>query len=322
MRCVIKSPGTQPAMMARSQLLRISEEVEGQPKALERFASSKTPRAPKGSIFVGAGDSYAAALAGFYASKGGCIGLDPYTVATVPEITKGREVFFISVSGRTSSNLLAARRVRRLAKKTIALTAVPDSKLAALTDQTVALPMTYVPKTPGVLSFSLSLLAVLKRVKADASCDFERAFANAQSDRGKFSFGGGTTYFLGNSLAYPMALYAAAKTYEFLGTKAHAELLEEFSHLELFSLNRSDSVNLFGCFDPAGMSRKLAKSLAAHGYGSSQIAARGKSDLDRIFHSVFASQLAVLDRAEVAGLTEPKFLSSVDRLDVSDAMIY
>ncbi|MDA4125595.1 MAG: hypothetical protein OK452_00115 [Thaumarchaeota archaeon] len=308
--------------MTRGQLRRILNELNGQPEALERFARSKVPKAPRGSIFVGAGDSYAAALAGFYASKGSCTAIDPYALASVPEIAKGREVFFISVSGRTSSNLLAARKVSKLAKMTTALTAVRESKLAALTDQTVALPMTYVPKTPGMLSFSLSLLAVLSIVKVEASCDFEKAFESAQSDRKNISFGGGTTYFLGNSLAYPVALYAAAKTYEFLGAKAHAELVEEFSHLELFSLRRSDSVNLFGCFDPSRMSRKLSRALAAHGYDSHQIAARGNSDLERIFHSVFASQLAVLHRAEAAGLNEPKFLSAGDRLDVSDAMIY
>ena len=308
--------------MAPSQLPGMLNEMKRHPQVLERFARSKIPKAPVGSIFVGAGDSYAAALAGFYASKGGCMAFDPYTVASVPEIAKGREVFFISVSGRTSANLLAARRVRSLAKRTTALTAVPSSKLAALTDHTVVLPINYVPRTPGMLSFSLSLLAVLKMAMVDAFCDFERAFESAQSDRRKFSFGGGTTYFLGNSMAYPVALYAAAKTYEFLGIKAHPELLEEFSHLELFSLKKSDSVNLFGCFDPGGMSRKLARSLAAHGYGSSQIAARGKSDLEKIFHSVFASQLAVQDRAEAEGLTEPRFISAGDKLDISDAMIY
>jgi len=297
------------------------DEVEEQPRALERFARSKVPKAPEGSIFVGAGDSYAAALAGFYASKGSCMAFDPYTLASVPEIAKGREVFFISVSGRTSSNLLAARKVRRLAKRTTALTAVVNSKLGILTDQTVTLPMTYVPRTPGMLSFSLSLLAVLNMTKADASCDFSRTFISARRDRRKFSFGGGTTYFLGNSLAYPVALYTAAKTYEFLGVKAHAELLEEFSHLELFSLKRSDSVNLFGCFDPAGMSRKLEGALAAHGYDSRLVPASGTTDPERLFHSVFASQLAVLDRAEAAGLTDPRFLSAVDRLHISDAMI-
>ena len=309
-------------MMVRGRLRRIWYEARDQPQALERFVRSKVPKAPESSVFVGAGDSYAAALAGFYASKGSCMGIDPYTVATVPEITKGREVFFISVSGRTSSNLVAARRIMRFAKRTTVLTAVPDSKLAALTDRTVALPMTYVPKTPGMLSFSLSLLAVLKMTIADASCDFERVFAIAKSDRRKFSFGRGTTYFLGNSVAFPVALYAAAKTYEFLGTKAHAELLEEFSHLELFSLKKSDSVNLFEPFDPDGMSRKLARALAGHGYGSSQIPARGKSDLEKVFHLVFASQLAVLARAEAAGLTQPRFLSAGDVLEISDAMIY
>jgi len=308
--------------MARSQLRRILEEVNEQPKALARFAKSKMPKAPEGSIFVGAGDSYAAALAGFYASKGGCLAFDPYTIASVPEIAEGREVFFISISGSTSSNILAARRVRKLARRTTALTAVPNSKLAALTDQTLAVPMTYVPKAPGMLSFSLSLLAILKIAKVKASCDFERALANAQSDRRRFSFGAGTTYFLGNFLAHAVALYAAAKTYEFLGTKAHAELLEEFSHLELFSLRRSDSVNLFGSFDPSGASRKLSRALTAHGYDSRQITARGTSDPERIFHSVFATQFAVLDRAEATGLTEPKFLSAGNRLAVSDAMIY
>jgi fructoselysine-6-P-deglycase FrlB-like protein len=308
--------------MDQSKLRRIRKEVEGQAEALERFSRLKMPRASEGSIFVGAGDSYAAALAGLYASKGVCAGFDPYTVASAPEIARGREVFFISVSGRTSSNIIAARRVRRLAKRTTALTAVSDSPLAALTDRMVTLPMTYAPKTPGMLSFCLSLLAVFNMVTVDASCNFERTFARARLDSRRFSLRGGTTYFLGNSLAYPIALYAAAKTYEFLGTKAHAELLEEFSHLELFSLKMSDSVNLFGCFDPAGISRKLARALAASGYKSHHIAGYGKSDLEKLFHSVFVSQLAVLDRAEAAGLTEPKFLSAGKKLNISDAMIY
>jgi fructoselysine-6-P-deglycase FrlB-like protein len=322
MRCVINTQAGQPGVMDQSKFRRIRKEVEGQAEALEQFSRSKIPRASKGSIFVGAGDSYAAALAGFYASKGDCAGFDPYTVVSAPEIAEGREVFFISVSGRTSSNVLAARRVRKLAKRTTALTAVPDSPLAALTDRTVTLPMTYAPRTPGMLSFCLSLLAVLSMVKADPSCDFERAFMRARLDSRRLSLKGGTTYFLGNSLAYPVALYAAAKTYEFLGAKAHAELLEEFSHLELFSLKRSDPVNLFECFDPAGISTKLARALAAYGYKSHHITARGKSDTERLFHSVFASQLAVLDRAEVTGLTEPKFLSAGDKLNISDGMIY
>ncbi|MDA4119450.1 MAG: hypothetical protein OK436_02575, partial [Thaumarchaeota archaeon] len=102
----------------------------------------------------------------------------------------------------------------------------------------------------------------------------------------------------------------------------HAELLEEFSHLELFSLKKSDSVNMFESFDPDGVSGKLARAMAAHGYESRLVPNRGASDPERLFHSVFASQLAVLNRAEASGLTMPRFRSAGDRLDISDAMIY
>ncbi len=308
--------------MPAGELQRIRDEVEKQPQALGDFARSKIPKAPEGSVFVGAGDSYAAALAGFYASKGDCMAFDPYTLASVPEIAKDREVFFISVSGRTSSNVQAARKVRKLAKRTTALTAVRDSPLAHLTHRTVILPMNYISRTPGMLSFSLSLLAILSVVLSNVSCNFKRAFEKAQMDARRFSLGEGTTYFLGNSLAYPVAFYAAAKAYEFLGIKAQAELLEEFSHLEMFSLERSDSVNLFECFDPSRISKKLANALTANGYDSHLLASRGTSDPERLFHAVFASQLLFLDGAEDAGLTEPKFLSAKGKLDTSDAMIY
>ena len=120
----------------------LSEEVEGQPEILEEFARREIPRAHGGSIFVGAGDSFAAAQLGFFASDCRHIALDPYVLASSPEIADGREVYFVSVSGRTKSNALAARRVRRYAKRTTALTAVADSALAGLTDRLVLLPMT------------------------------------------------------------------------------------------------------------------------------------------------------------------------------------
>lgn len=271
---------------------------------------------------MGAGDSYAVALAGFYASRGRCLALDPYSLASVPEIAKGLEVYFISISGRTSSNLAAARRVKGIAKRTTALTVVEDSDLAKLTDRMVRLPMSYVPRTPGLLSFSLSLLAVLKMVGAGERCDFSRSFGEARKERGRLLSSEGTTYFLGNFLAYPVALYAAAKDYELLGNRAHAELLEEFSHLELFSLGKKDAVNAFSCFDPSGAAVKLTKTLKNAGYDAYAVPSRGGSEMERLFHSVFAAQLSVLDRAVRTGLGRPTFLSAGSRLRTSDLMIY
>ncbi len=308
--------------MAGSWLRALGVEVEGQPGALRRFSGKGMPKAPRGSIFVGAGDSYAAALAGFYGSRGRCIALDPYTLDSAPELAEGAEVFFVSVSGRTASNVAAASRARRIAKRITAITADGTSRLAELADEVVVLPMAYVPKIPGMLSFGLTLVAVLKIAGADVGCDFGEALAGAEKDARSLAWGKGTTYFLGNSLGYPAALYAAAKTYELLGAKAHAELLEEFSHMELFSLGRSDVVDVFACFDPKGASGKLRKALGEQQYECRVVPSRGSSDAGRLFHAVFTSQLAVVNRARRLGLMRPKFLLAGGRLRASDHMIY
>lgn len=296
--------------------------MDAQPGILKEFARQDLPRAEKGSVFVGAGDSYAAALAGFYASRGRCAALDPYVLASNPEFADGVDVYFISVSGRTSSNALAASRVRSRAKRITALTAVTDSKLALLSDRVVRLPMDHRPRMPGIVSFSLSLLAVLKITGTNEPANFAGALQNARKDRLGFSEGEGTTYFLGSSLAHPAALYAAAKVHEILGTRAHAELMEEFSHMELFSLDRSDLVNVFGCFDPFGHGGKLVEALAKAGYESRLLSGQDGQPTSQLFHVVFATQLSVLETAKEMGLGAPRFLSLSEALNASDAMIY
>jgi len=306
--------------MPRAKLKEVADEAKAQPGVLADFAKSKLERVPAGSIFVGAGDSYAAAVAGFYVSNGRCLALDPYSLLASPEMASGRDVVFVSASGRTSSNVAAARRVMGLAHRTWALTADDKSKLARATDETVKIPMDYVPRTTGMLSFSLSLLAVVRMSSSLGSCDFGRAWRWAGRHSANVRFGGGTTYFLGNSAAFALSLYAAAKGYELLGAKCHAELLEEFSHMEVFSLRKQDSVNVFGCFDPAGMGEKLCRLIRTRGFDARHIAGDG-SATERLFGSVFAAQLAALKEASARGLSEPKFLSS-GSLAVSDRMIY
>lgn len=300
----------------------LSEEVLRQPAILESFARSQLPKIPDGSILVGAGDSFAAALAGFYVSRGRCLAVDPYYLATVPRAAAGREVVFISASGRTSSNILAARRVKGVSARTTALTADKTSRLGLATDRVVKLPMVLEPRMPGALSFSLSLLAVMKMLGKDGLCDFRRLLARAERDSGLVGFGEGTTYFLGNSAAHAISFYSAAKVYEMLGTKAHSEVLEEFCHLELFALRRPDAVNIYSCFDLMGRGKKLRESLVGRGYRASLIEARGSNDLERLFHAVFVAQVSILQRAEAAGLSEPRFLRDKGRLCISDTMIY
>jgi hypothetical protein len=300
----------------------LASEVARQPEELARYARASLPEAPAGSIFVGAGDSYAAALSGFYASKGRCVAIDPYTLAGEPEAARGVEVFFISASGRTSSNLLALTRVKGIAKKSTVLTAAGHSPLARGADEVVELPIAYVPRSPGLLSFSLSALAVMKMVGPSGPCDFREVFGEAQRDSKRLSLAKGITYLLGNSLAHAAAVYASAKAYELLGSRAHPEALEEFSHMELFSLRRSDVVNIFSAFDPGGMAVKLRRALLKEHYRSGAVPERGRSTLEKFFHCVFVAQLWSLAEAEKAGLRKPRFLEDRGRLRVSDSMIY
>jgi len=300
----------------------LTDEVESQSRILQDYSRVPMPKAQKGAIFVGAGDSYAAALAGFYACNGRCGALDPYVLGSAPEAARGLEVFFISVSGRTASNVAAAGAVAGLAKRTVAITADGSSPLAMKCDEVLSLPMKYTPRRAGLKSFSLSLLAVMKVVGVTERCDFKSTYASAVKDSGVLSAGRGTTYFLGNSLAHAASLYAAAKTYEVLGSKAHAELLEEFSHMELFALGKSDAVNLFSSFDPSDLSQRLGAALARRGHVVSVVPSGGRSNLERLFHDVFVGQLSVLKRAADRGMVKPKFLSDRGRLEASDSMIY
>jgi len=294
-------------------------EVERQPEVLAEFARRRLPKAHSGSIFVGAGDSFAAAQMGFFATGCSHIALDPYVLASDPKVAEEREVYFVSVSGRTKSNARAASRVKPYAKRTIALTAVPGAPLTGLTDSLVRLPVAYMPRTPGMLSFTLSALAVMKISGAGGRCDFGKAFEEAGKEDIAFAQGSGTTYFLGNWLAFPVSLYAAAKTYEILGAKAHAEFLEEFNHLELFSLDRLDTVNSFSCFDPSGLAAKLSGILSRR---SPVIRHWGRSPLEKVFHAIFQVQLSVLDEGRRRGIRAPRFLTRRDSLAASDRMIY
>ncbi|HLQ20668.1 MAG TPA: SIS domain-containing protein, partial [Nitrososphaerales archaeon] len=237
--------------MTGSPLSATIKEVGEQPSKLRSLLSISVDRAAAGSIFVGAGDSYAAALVTFYLSGGKYLAFDPYAIFTIPSAAAGRDVIFISVSGRTNSNISAARRLRGVARRRIAITANQNSPLAEEVDDVILLPYESRARVAGTLSFTLVLLASMKVALGDFSCNFSRAYSAATVAQKKVALADhGTTYLLGNNAAHAIAVYGAAKVYEILGAKAGAEQLEEFSHMQLFSLKASDSVIIFSAFDP------------------------------------------------------------------------
>ncbi len=309
-------------MVTRSGLAFVDKEIHEQPAALQAFSSAHPRRARAGSVFVGAGDSYATSLIVSYMSSGKFIVSDPYVILTSPGLAKGRDVFFISVSGRTLSNVAAAKSLRGAARR-IAVTSNPSSPLAMEADEVILLPYRGRPRIVGTLSFTLSLLATMKLAFGKLQCDFQGAFLQGTKLSNEFLISTrGTTYFLGNQAAHGVAVYAAAKVYEILGARAHAQLLEEFSHLELFSLEPIDAVNILAAFDPARVGARLQKALEERKYKSSSVRPGGSNPFAQVFSMVFAIQLRILSHAKLKGWSEPYFAGARDKLAVSDSMIY
>ncbi len=298
-------------------------DVEEQPTKLRSLLSTPVEHVTDGTIFVGAGDSYAAALATFYLSGGKCLAFDPYAISTIPSVAAGRDVFFISVSGRTTSNISAARRLRGIARRRIVITANRDSPLAEAVDDVILLPYEPKARVPGTLSFTLSLLTSMKVALGAFSCDFRRAYSRAGLAKRTLKISDrGTTYMLGNNAMHAVAIYAAAKVYEILGARAIAQQLEEFSHMELFSLKASDSVVIFSAFDPVGIGPKLRDALNSLGYAATLLPRYDSNPIDALFHSIFATQLGILAFARTRGLSEPYLAGAGRKLQVSDRMIY
>ncbi len=249
--------------------------------------------------------------------------LDPYELISARDTAMGRTTYFVTVSGNTASNIAAARAAKGVAKRRVAITANAKGKITDAVDEVIFIPCKYVPRLPGTLSFSLSLLVLLKLASGQFKCDFTSVSSQARRDAKKLLFSdGGTTYFLGNNAAFPIGQYSVLKMYELLGARAQAEQLEEFNHAALFSLRKHDAVNIFCAFDPLHIGQKLATSLHDSGFNATAIPPFGSNYFEQVFYFIFLAQFAVLQRAKSEGRSRPYFIGAKGKLAVSDSMIY
>lgn len=314
----------------RATLASVASELREQPTLLRSFSMSAlwpSPGDPDAKpIFAGAGDSYAASLCASFLAGPPVLAFDPYSLRESIDWAKGREVCIISVSGETRSNIDLAHALKGIARHTTAITSRPESRLAAAVDSVVQLPFRPRFKSPGIASFALSLAAALMACGLDIGHEFEDTFSRgallSKGIRIAARRGGGVTHFTGNNEAYAISIYGAAKIYELLGQKAQASLLEEFSHMQLFSLTTSDTVNVVEPLD-AREGGQLAQKLRKGGYKSaSSIRVQGERGVQRVFILAFAMQMAPIREARRQGLGEPYFLGARKQLRISDEMIY
>lgn len=312
-------------MSSEATIASIAKEFQAQPSLLRSF-QGPAPWSELGEggdpIFVGAGDSYAASLCASFLAGPRVLALDPYSLTESISWARGRPVYIVSVSGETRSNIELARLLKGVAKLTVAITCNPKSRLAEAADGIVELPFRPRGKSPGVATFTLALAAVLKVCGLESRCDFDGALSRSATvaKRIRTASGRNVTYFAGNNEAYAASVYGVAKIYEIIGGRAQASLLEEFSHMPLFSLSTSDWVNVIE--SPNGRKGgQLEERLRKGGYRSSLIRLAGDA-VERLYLLVFSMQRAVIDAATKDGLKSPYFLGAKKKMKISDEMIY
>jgi fructoselysine-6-P-deglycase FrlB-like protein len=276
-------------------------------------------------IFVGAGDSLACAQ--FIERQMDFVprAMDPYELTQNPQIARNKTVFLISVSGRTRSNIEAARAIKGFAKKTVAITANPDSQLVKTCSSIIQLKFTKLPGvTPGTISFTSSLLAC-SRLFGSIHSEFDLApkMSSAKHWTESHSENAETVYFLASGFLYPIAFYGSVKVSEFSGERAEYQLTEEFSHMNLFSMTKKDLAIIL----KQGSDRKatqLYEELNRRGYCAELLDLK-EPHADPVEVAVTYSiyfQYFALNAALRKGLSKPAFLESPSLLDISNSMIY
>jgi fructoselysine-6-P-deglycase FrlB-like protein len=126
-----------------------------------------------------------------------------------------------------------------------------------------------------------------------------------------------TVYLLGNSILYPVALYASFKFVEFFGTTAIPHKLEEFFHSPIFGTRKSDHLWIFGQNE-----KPIRLSLEKLGIPVTYFELYDSDMLTQSFKSIFCLQYLILLLAERHGYTELQYLLEMDKLKTSSDIIY
>ena len=307
----------------------IKYQIDDLPAYSRYLRSLDTPpeleRAGNNCVFVGAGDSFAAAKAAEYLSGFRARALDPYDLLLKPTTVEGKHLFVISVSGGTRTNIEAAKAAHGIAKRVTAITSDVHSALAETCDDVIELRFRKTGAvTPGTVTFTTTLLACYSRVRElPRMPDLGQGFDSSVKWSDTVELPTAETVFIvGTGLSYCMAIYGAAKIFEVLGSKSQYQATEQFSHMELFSLSEGDFVLLIPA---SGADVKAAQLEDALTHGGWNVAKTSLNEGDEVVHSILTSmqlQVLVWRTALRLGLEEFSFKKKERHLRISDKMIY
>ena len=294
------------------------KDIELQPEFIENFVSLKqlSMTRQKSGIICGTGDSFSSALLCEIFSNFKIKAFDPLDLLKNRMIAKGKELYLISISGNTSSNIKLAKSV----KNTIAVTANANSRLGKACKKIINLRFRSSGIfTSGSISFLASTLTCISLVSRIKITNAHTLLAKAK----KVSKGihlKGKVFLLGNLHTFPIAMFAAAKLYEILGLDAHYERIEQFSHMGLFSANHGDTVIIFE--EKNSYNSKLKANLKKCGLKVIIVEPPASSKLGNVIFFTFVVELIALYHAKKKKLEECFFVTAKNLRNASSEMIY
>ena len=312
-------------LSVRAMEKEISNQVQDLPIFASHLQRERLPRRkPSSFLFAGAGDSYAAALFAQELSQKEAGASDPYELLMNIRRTRRKTLVIISVSGKTKTNIELARKAKRMARETIAVTANPESPLAKECDQTLQLKYrTAGVLTSGTVSFTTSLLAcALLLGSLPRTIQIKSALTDAarwattlkQASEGSFLF-------TGSGVNYALSLYGAAKINEVLGAKAEVAYPEQLGHAKLFTIDKERDVIV--CIS-SGRDKAMNthEMLLKSGFRSSILVIPESHVVNRSLRIAIYLQRLALAMAKKRRMTECAFLADKKRLALSNRLIY
>ena len=269
----------------------------------------------KNAIFSGSGDSLASAMLAESFSDGMVKVMDPLDLYKNKQLVKTKHVYFVSISGNTLTNI----KVAKIAKRVTAITSKPKSRLAKASNETILLAA---PNngvfTAGSISFLDSALTCISLVKKIVIPKNSKLFSKAKIDAKKVRVSK-RIFVLGNLFTFPLAMYCAAKFYEILGYDAHYSRIEQFSHMELFSVQKGDTVIILE--EKNSHNRQLGRNLKKVGINVIHPNVPS-AKMAQMIYCTFFSQLLALFEAKKKRQKDCHFVTAKKIRNVSNQMIY
>ena len=299
-------------------ILAFEKEIKMQVDFLKRFVPQKllSVSKQKKTIFCGTGDSFVSAQIAEVFSDFRSKAFDPLDLLKNKKLVQKSQLYIISISGNTISNVKLAKAI----KNGIAITANPQSKLARNCKKSIVL--NYENSgvfTAGSISFLASMMTCLSLVSKIAMCDVLSIYKNAEAQSKKVALKA-RIFLLGNLNTFPIAMFGAAKLCEVAGFDAHYERIEQFSHMGLFSAKKGDTVIIFESKNKHNL--MLSNILKRCGLNVIHFDPKTKSIQKVVLFFIFVSEFLALYHAKKKNQKDVYFVKAKKIRHASSSMIY